>query len=135
MIAESVGMHMTDMECLDFLEEAGPTTAGHLARVTGLTTGAITSVIDRLERAGFVRREANGKDRRKVIIRLIPEKAKTVDPIYESFVEEVQKVLSCYSDGDLEIILDYYRRLTAVYYCEIEKMQPSKKSDRLKPER
>ncbi len=55
-IAQKAGLHVTDAECIDFLMEMGPSTAGDLAKATRLTTGAITNVIDRLERAGFVKR-------------------------------------------------------------------------------
>ena len=57
-IAEKMNLNPTDAECIDFLMEMGPSTAGDLAKVTRLTTGAITSVIDRLQKAGFVKRES-----------------------------------------------------------------------------
>src|SRR5262249_56044268 len=56
-VAERVGMHPTDVECVEILTRNGPATAGQLAELTGLTTGAVTPMIDRLERAGFVRRQ------------------------------------------------------------------------------
>src|SRR5919109_4685045 len=66
-VAERVGMHPTDLECLGFLADEGPLPAGRLAELTGLTTGAVTRMVDRLERAGYVRREADPRDRRRVI--------------------------------------------------------------------
>lgn len=67
-VADKVGLHSTDNECLDFLLLNGAMTAGQLSTLTGLTTGAMTTVIDRLEKAGYVRREQSKEDRRKVIV-------------------------------------------------------------------
>src|SRR5262245_4409010 len=67
-IADRLGLNVTDHKCADILLRTGPVTAGELARQTGLTTGAITGVIDRLEKAGFVRRIRDADDRRRVIV-------------------------------------------------------------------
>src|SRR6266513_4273631 len=72
-VADSAGVSSSDLECLDFLNLEGRVTAGRLAEVTGLTTGAITGVVDRLEKAGLVRRERDADDRRKVFIATVPE--------------------------------------------------------------
>ena len=65
----------TDLNCLNILSFSGQLTAGELARATGLTTASITGVVDRLEEAGFVRRERDAQDRRRVVIHLETEKA------------------------------------------------------------
>src|SRR6266852_1771624 len=67
-IADRLGMNITDHKCADILSRTGPITAGELAQRTGLTTGAITGVIDRLEKAGFVCRAKDPSDRRRVIL-------------------------------------------------------------------
>ena len=72
-VANAVGVSSSDLECLDFLNIEGRVTAGRLAELTGLTTGAITGVVDRMEKAGFVRRERDEEDRRKVYIAIVPE--------------------------------------------------------------
>ena len=74
-VADKVGLHPTDSECLDYLLLNGPSTAGQLAALTGLTTGAVTAVIDRLAKAGYVKREQDAKDRRKVLVVPNEEKA------------------------------------------------------------
>jgi DNA-binding MarR family transcriptional regulator len=74
-VADKVGLHPTDTECLDYLLLNGASTAGQLATLTGLTTGAVTAVIDRLEKAGYVKREHDAKDRRKVLVVPNEEKA------------------------------------------------------------
>src|SRR5262249_15929868 len=78
-VADQVGIHSTDTECLDFLLLNGPSTAGQLAVYTGLTTGAVTAMIDRLTKAGFVRREHDSVDRRRVIV--IPNEEKIFQEI------------------------------------------------------
>jgi len=72
-IAERVGIHSTDMECLDVLLMSGPATAGQLAERTGLTTGAVTRLVDRLASRGLVRRREDPADRRRVIVEPVLE--------------------------------------------------------------
>src|SRR6267154_3339323 len=81
-VASRVGISSSDLECLDFLNLEGRVTAGRLAEVTGLTTGAITGVVDRLEKAGLVRRERDETDRRKVFITVVPETAMKIGQLY-----------------------------------------------------
>src|SRR5690242_18054602 len=69
-VADRMGLHLTDMQCINLLDLVGPVTPGTLAERMGLTTGGVTVLLDRLEKAGFVRREPNPNDRRSVIIRL-----------------------------------------------------------------
>ena len=71
-VAESLGVNATDLQCLNLLELQGALTPGDLARCCGLTTGGVTVVLDRLEKAGYVRREANPRDRRSLLIRPVP---------------------------------------------------------------
>src|SRR5258708_20692614 len=73
--AARIGMTVTDMQVIDILDSTGPTTAGQLADLTGLTTGAITGMLNRLEEAGLVRREPDPHDGRRVTGRLAPGKA------------------------------------------------------------
>src|SRR6201981_4190067 len=72
-VAERAGISSSDMDCMDFLNVEGRMTAGRLAELTGLTTGAITGVVDRMEKAGLVRRERDAEDRRKVFIAPVKE--------------------------------------------------------------
>ena len=84
-VADRLGMNITDHKCADILALAGPLTAGELARRTGLTTGAITGVIDRLERAGCARRVRDPSDRRRVIVEPIRKRIEErIAPLFES---------------------------------------------------
>src|SRR5690348_3305280 len=81
-VASRLGIASSDLECLDLIALRGQATAGELAEASGLTTGAITGVIDRLEKAGFAKREADAKDRRKVIVRAVPAALSRIMPFF-----------------------------------------------------
>lgn len=107
-VAERLGLHPTEVEVLDLLGRAGPLTAGQVAEVTGLTTGAATRLIDRLERAGYVRRAPNPHDRRSVLVVPIGELlARDVAPLYEPLERALATLYARYSDDQLALILDF----------------------------
>ena len=106
-VASRAGISSSDLECLDFLNLEGRVTAGRLAEVTGLTTGAITGVVDRLEKAGLVRRERDGHDRRKVFIATVPENVAKVGRFYEHMRRMILKDWETLSDADLRLLLRF----------------------------
>src|SRR6201990_1547548 len=106
-VASRVGISSSDLECLDFLNLEGRVTAGRLAEVTGLTTGAITGVVDRLEKAGLVRRERDETDRRKVFIAVVPETAMKIGQLYVPMQQAMEKVFSAYTDEELRLLLRF----------------------------
>ncbi|WJR81773.1 MarR family transcriptional regulator [Bradyrhizobium sp. NP1] len=106
-VADYAGISSSDLECLDFLTLEGRATAGRLAEVTGLTTGAITGVVDRLEKAGFVQRERDDKDRRKVFISIVPENVAKVGKLYEHMQQGMLKNWGAYSDDELRLLLRF----------------------------
>lgn len=106
-VANVAGISGSDLDCMDFLNLEGRMTAGRLAELTGLTTGAITGVIDRLEKAGFVRRERDEADRRKVFITIVPENVAKIGRLYVPMQEAMQKVWSTYSDAELQLLLRF----------------------------
>src|SRR6201982_675841 len=91
-VADSAGISSSDMDCMDFLNLEGRMTAGRLAELTGLTTGAITGVVDRLEKAGFVRRERDETDRRKVFIATVPENTAHIGRLYGPMKDAMHKL-------------------------------------------
>jgi len=105
-IAGKVGLSPTDLECLGYLEDAGPTTAGHLGDLTGLTSGAVTRLIDRLERGRYVRRRSDPDDRRKVLVELVPGCAKGFERFYGPMARDAIRFLSRYTDAELVLIAD-----------------------------
>jgi DNA-binding MarR family transcriptional regulator len=126
-MADRLGLCDTDIGCIDRLLEVGSVTAGQLAEITGLTTGAVTSVINRLEGAGFVKREGDVKDRRKIIIKPVMGAFAKVASFHRSLEKETDKLLSGYTDKDLEFIIRHNNRMSALFEKEIAKMRSSKK--------
>lgn len=126
-ISEITGIHPTDIKCLDFLSEVRSATAGDLAKITGLTTGAITAVIDRLEKAGFVKRETDKNDRRKIIIKLIAGNPNNLELVHDLFANQIPKLLSTYKTNELELITEWNTKIANVFYTEIEKLKVSRK--------
>jgi len=122
-VSERFGLSSSDLECLDLALLSGGATAGEIARATGLTTGAITGVIDRLERAGYVRREKDPTDRRKVIVRARPAMTRRIAPLYDSLQREMTALWSRYSDAELTLILDFLVRSCDLAVDEIAKLQ------------
>ena len=106
-VANVAGISGSDLECLDFLNLEGRVTAGRLAEVTGLTTGAITGVVDRLEKAGLVRRERDEADRRKVFIVTVPENVARIGRFYVPLQQGMQKLWGTYSDAELQLLLRF----------------------------
>ena len=123
-LTERLGLNATDHKCLDILSRTGSITAGKLAELTGLTTGAVTGVIDRLEKAGFVRRAKDPDDRRRVVIEISLDKAKAAfEPLFVSLGEAMNKLLSQYSEQELAILLDYILQTTIILQEETKKLK------------
>src|ERR1700751_1456176 len=106
-VADIAGVSGSDLDCMDFLNLEGRMTAGRLAELTGLTTGAITGVVDRLEKAGFVRRERDESDRRKVFIVPVLEKMMQVGRPYELVQRAMAKQCAAYTDAELKFLIRY----------------------------
>jgi DNA-binding MarR family transcriptional regulator len=125
-VATKLGVHVTDAECLDFLLEAGAASAGQLAKATGLSSSATTSMIDRLERAGYVQRKADPLDRRKIIVKPIPRRLKKGEKLYRDFVTAVDGILDTMDDDELETILKYVTGMSEVYSSQIDRLSKDK---------
>ncbi|MCK6627568.1 MAG: MarR family transcriptional regulator [Anaerolineae bacterium] len=132
-VAEQVGLNVTEWKCLDILELRGPLMAGELAELTGLTTGAITGVIDRLEQGGFVRRERDPHDRRKVIVQPTGEHKQGTIQVFETLMQRYAELFEAYNEQELAFILDYLTRSTAVMAAETARLrQEAKLAERSK---
>jgi len=113
--ADRIGLNATDLNCLNILSFSGELTAGELARETGLTTASITGVADRLEEAGYVRRERDPKDRRRVVIRLVLESAlRDVAPVFLPLIQSWQGIVDRYTDDELRVIVEFYGQMEQV---------------------
>src|ERR1017187_677238 len=109
-IAERLGMSATDLHAINLLDIEGPITAGRLAELMSLTTGAVTGVLDRLERAGLVRREADPADRRRVVAPLVPAGMERVRAAFVAVGTGVQDLYTTYDDSQLRLLVEYAER-------------------------
>jgi MarR family transcriptional regulator, organic hydroperoxide resistance regulator len=123
LIAQRFGVSATDLECVDFLIERGAATAGELATLTGLTTGAVTGIIRRLTRAGLVTAKPDPNDRRRVIVRPVQKEVKVGEALYQSFADALNDMYSHHSDGELATIAEYHRRMRDIFAAEIQQLR------------
>ena len=123
-IADRLGVHVTDHKCAELLLLGGPMTAGELAQRTGLTTGAVTGVIDRLEKAGLVRRVKDTGDRRRVVIEPFAERIeKEIAGLFGPIGRAMADLCSQFSTGDLDVIRDFTARFHAIVDKETWKLR------------
>jgi DNA-binding MarR family transcriptional regulator len=123
-VADRVGLNATDLKCLDLAREAGgPLTAGRLAEVTGLTSGAITGVIDHLERAGLARRVRDPQDRRKVLVEPILEPMAALLPIYQELGREMAEVCMGYDAEELKVVYRFLEETIGVMKRQTERLR------------
>ena len=138
-LATKVGLNPTDLKCAGLLLETGPITSGELGELVGLTTGAITGVIDRLEKFGLVERIKDPTDRRKVVVQVISDPARmgqvAADPsqlqamatAFGALGEESSKLLaSRYNNQELALILDFVEVSTQLMRDQSEKLRQAK---------
>lgn len=106
---QKLDINRTDLRCLNIVDNQGPMTAGRLAEQSGLTTAAVTSVLDRLERAGYARRIRDQVDRRQVIVEVTPLLAQRAEPIWGPLGEEARAALARLSVEELHGVIDFFR--------------------------
>lgn len=109
-VADQLGMPLTDVHAIGALLEIGPAGVRRLADLMGMTTGAVTRLVDRLERAGYVRREPDPADRRRVVVQVVPERVADIGHYYEPIGERWQQQVSSYTDAQLRFLLDFLRQ-------------------------
>ncbi|WP_052344065.1 MarR family transcriptional regulator [Kallotenue papyrolyticum] len=124
-VAERLGLNATDMKCYTLLRQFGPLTAGELAERTGLTTGAITGVIDRLERAGLAQRKRDPDDRRCVVVELVhdPERERAIDQLYAPLGQAISQLVRDYTPAQRAAILDFITRATTILEQETRRLR------------
>ena len=122
-IADKVGLSPTDLECMGYLEDAGAMTAGRLGELTGLTSGAVTRMIDRLERARYVRRRSDPADRRKVLVELVPGRIAEFERFYGPMAKGASEFLERYSDKELALIAELLEHMLAFSRTQTQRIQ------------
>lgn len=113
-VFKSLGINQTDGRCLDVIDHHGPLPAGELATAAGLTTGAVTQVIDRLEAKGFVERTPDPEDRRRVLVGVTEKGRSRAHAHYSPLAEKAQRELLFMTRADLELLIDFHHRTTAL---------------------
>jgi DNA-binding MarR family transcriptional regulator len=109
--ADTVGLSLTDMQMIHMLQLYGPATPGRLATWTGLSTGGVTVALDRLQKAGYIRREPNPVDRRSLIVTLAPVRNRKLSAMYGKVESETRRLLATLPAGDLEAVIRFFETL------------------------
>lgn len=124
-IAQRIGLSATEFECYSLLLEQGPMTAGQLGAACGLSSGGVTGMINRLLRQGFVTRERDAKDRRRVIITAVQNEAvhQKLMTLYAPVGQAFNEVTSHYSDAQLKTLLDFMQRSDDMILSMLDQMR------------
>jgi DNA-binding MarR family transcriptional regulator len=107
--AAYAGLNRTDTRVIDIVERAGRITAGELGAQARLTSGAVTAVVDRLEKAGLVRRVRDTVDRRRVLVEITPQVGVLMAPVFGPVAEEGYRNMASYSDAEMELMVEFLR--------------------------
>ncbi len=111
--ADSLKINPTDLQFINLLDIDGPLTPGRLAELTRLTTGGVTVVLDRLEKAGVIAREPNPADRRSSLVRVLPKFLRSAAGAYEKMTEETNALLAQFNDRELAIVVRFLEKANA----------------------
>ncbi|WP_187274014.1 MarR family transcriptional regulator [Paenibacillus sp. N3.4] len=125
-VAASLGLYNHDFISVDILREKGPITAGELSKLTGLATSSVTALIDRLEKIGYVRRQNDPKDRRKVIIVPEYEQKEEVSNTYHPLHTAMITLASSYTDEELALITQFLGKASTVLEEQIHDLSSNK---------
>ncbi len=124
-MAERLGLSPSDHKALDLLDRHGPMTAGELAGYTGLTSGAITGMADRLERAGHLRRVRDPHDRRRVILERDHGGDAHLNAAFGPLLQRTEALLNAYNEAALQVILDFLQRANAIAEAHDQPLGPA----------
>ena len=123
-VADHLGLHPTDLQCLNLLTlERGPVTTGRIAELTGLTTGSATRLVDRLEKAGYVVRERDAGDRRRVLVATVPEKITEFRRMWDRLGGGWVSLFDDLDDSQLALIIDHMRRTTEFSAAQVARLR------------
>lgn len=124
-VAQLLGLNVTDLTCLGHILGAGedPLGAGDLAELTSLTTGAVTGVLNRLERAGYASRQPDPADRRRVRVVAEPAAAARIFAVYEPFYARLGAVFAQYTPDEVAVIADWFGRATAEVTAHLDRVR------------
>ncbi|MER6423308.1 MarR family transcriptional regulator [Streptomyces sp. NPDC001137] len=115
-MAQQIGLNVTDLTCFAYVIEAGENllTAGDLAARAHVTTGAVTGILNRLERAGYVTRRPDPTDRRRVRVAALPDAEARVREVYEPYYARLNELFADYSPDEIAVLTDWFTRASAL---------------------
>jgi DNA-binding MarR family transcriptional regulator len=122
-MAEHLGLNVTDLKCLELARSETRLTPGRLAEVTGLTTAAVTSILDRLERSGFVRRERDPKDRRKILVMPLAEREEEVARLFAPLDQAMSRLFAQYTDQELTFLSEFALQVGQILQHETARLR------------
>jgi DNA-binding MarR family transcriptional regulator len=122
-VADYLGINRTDARCLDIIERLDAVTAGKLARERGLSTGAVTTVLDRLERSGLARRRSDPDDRRRVLVEMTPAARVANEELHRPLAEAGTEQMLSYSEAELTLLRDYHRSSRALIEAHAQRIR------------
>jgi DNA-binding MarR family transcriptional regulator len=137
-IARLLGLNRTDLRCLDSLLQNGPSAPSRLATELGLTTGSVTAMLDRMEKAGYISRTPDPADRRKLIVQATPEIAQQAMEVMLPLIRDSVAEIADYTTDDLRLLLDFFRRSRGVQDRHVQRLRalkPVNERQRQKPSR
>jgi DNA-binding MarR family transcriptional regulator len=118
-LAKKLKLSRTDMRCLDLIGRLGPLTAGRLAEESGLTTGAVTFILDRLEEAGMVTRRRDTEDRRRVWVEIVPAAQERLEGLQQPVAEDMRRLAQQFKEDELAVVRDFMRQAKEVFQRQV----------------
>ncbi|WP_342358598.1 MarR family transcriptional regulator [Terrarubrum flagellatum] len=125
-VARRVGINSSDLECLDLILTGGPATAGEIGRRTGLTSGSVTGLIDRLEKMGLVARNPDPSDRRKVLVSVREDRIGAIGAYFAPMEKAFRALLERYSEDELNLLADFSERATEMALVRVAELNAGK---------
>jgi len=122
-VADRLGLSLADLRYLQLIASGEPATAGDISVRTGLTSGAVTRMVDRLEQAGYVQRTGDTTDRRRVVVVPTPHTMERIGSMYQGMAAAWRELLSAYTEEQLEIVLDLFQRMRGIGQREAERLR------------
>jgi len=122
-VGQLLGVNVTDMKCLDIMTLRGSASPSELAEHTGLSTGATTAMLDRLERAKLIERRPHPTDRRSTLVVLSKEATRKLPAMFESLAKAMEKLVSGYSEKELKVLADFFAKVGVLWKEEREGLQ------------
>jgi DNA-binding MarR family transcriptional regulator len=127
-VATALGVNRTDFRCLDVLDQEGALSAGELAKAVGLSTAAITTVLDRLEARGFAVRRPDPKDRRRVLVELTPKMGEFAGRFYAPLAATAEQLYAQFSEDELELLLRFLETANGLFAGMLDDLKASLKA-------